>query len=202
MFSVSAVTDRTFTTTRLREGYEIAEVEEYRTDVEGLFTALDQAIDELNADLAAARARLAEAEADRGHRVQTRAEPAAAAGRLLETAALTADQLVADAKAEAESLLSAARAEAADLLTTSRAEAECVTAEAARQVEQQAAEVEEYRSRVLTDVAGTKARLEAQIEVLRQLEREQRNHLRGYFAECLAQLDEAAAPAALRAVSE
>ena len=167
------VADKTFTMTRLREGYEIAEVDCFRVDVAEAIALRDKVISELQQELAAARARPAEAavevEVDQGSHDRSRRESSAAAARLLELATVNADQLVADAQAEAERV---------------------------------AAEVDEHRTTVLAEVADRKAALEAKLVSLRQLESEHRNRLRRHFTEQLAQLEEATPAAPLAAVAD
>jgi DivIVA domain-containing protein len=179
------VADKTFTTTRLREGYEIAEVDCFRTDVVEAITVRDRVISELQAELSAARsrpegARPDEMPADPGAGEETRREGSAAAARMLELAAASADQLVAEAKAEAASLLAHARAE----------------------TERESAELDRHRTVVMAELADEQTALEAKITALRQQEREHRAYLRRHFADQLAQLEDAVPAAPLAAVAD
>jgi DivIVA domain-containing protein len=175
------VADKTFTTTRLREGYEIAEVDCFRTDVVEAITLRDRVISELQSELSTARARPAdERPADPDAAGESRREGSAAAARMLELAADSADQLVAEAKAEAAALLADARAEA----------------------ERETAELDRHRTAVLAELADEQAALEAKIAALRQQEREHRAFLRRHFADQLAQLEDAVPAAPLAAVSD
>jgi len=202
MLRIEDAVDRAFTTTYLREGYEIADVDEFRLDVVEAITLRDRVISTLQDQLATARMHhVAGAGVERGHSEGSRQETSVGAARLLEMAAVTADQLVADATAEAGSLMSAAHAEADQLITASRCEAERVTAELARAKGQQAAELEHHRATVLAEVVDRKAALKAKVETLRQLESEHRNRLRRQYAEQLAQLEDDT-PAELRAVAD
>lgn len=204
MLTTDDVADKTFTTTRLREGYEIAEVDGFRTDVVEAITVRDKVISQLRDELTTARIHAHEARADA---VQSddrrdsddRGERSAAAVRVLELATVNADQLVAEARAEAEASMSAARREADELLTSSRSEADRLKTELERIKTQQIAELEEHRSAVLAELADSTASLEAKIHRLRQQESEHRDHLRRHFAEQLTQLDEPTS-ATLRAV--
>lgn len=189
MLSISEMKQKTFTTTRQRGGYEIAEVDQFRIDVVELITVLDDEIKELREDLATAQMRPADASMEQGHTDAWQGTPATA-GPVLELVALTADQLVTDAMGEADSLLSSARAEAEQLIMASRVEAARITAELARHTEKQTAELDQHRSAVLAEVATTKAALEAEVEALRHLESQHRNHLRHHLAEQLARLEE------------
>jgi DivIVA domain-containing protein len=199
------VADKTFTTTRLREGYEIAEVDEFRVELAEAIAFRDRVINDLQEELATVRVRLAEmVEAQSGepreplapvHDVEVshdgeRRESSVYAARLLERAAVNADQLVAEAQNAADSLMSAARAEAEQLLAASRSDAERVTVE-----------IDRHRTQVLAEVEDIKSGLEARIATLRQQEDDNRSRLRRHFAEQLAQLDEGT-PTTLRAVGD
>jgi len=199
MLRIEDAVDRAFTRTHLREGYEIADVDQFCSEVVEAITLRDRVIRELQEQLAGARMHLADAGVARGHPDGNRQETSVVPARLLEMAGNTADQLVADAQAEAGSLLSAARTEADRLISTGRCEAVRVMAELARGKEQQAAELEQHRTTVLAEVADRKAALKAKVETLRQLESEHRNRLRRQYAEQLAQLEDDT-PAVLRAV--
>jgi cell division septum initiation protein DivIVA len=202
MLRIEDAVDRAFTKTHpLCEGYEIEDVDMFCVDVVEAISLRDRLISELQDQLAEARMRLADAGVERGHPDGNPRESSVAAARMLEVAAVTADQLVADAKAEAGSLMNAAHTEAERLITTGRSQAEQVAAELARGKEQQAAELDEHRATVLAEVADRKAALEAKVETLRQFERDQRNRLRCHFTEQLAQLEDDG-PAALRAVAD
>ena len=198
------VADKTFTTTRLREGYEIAEVDEFRIEVVEALSLRDRVISEMQEELAAVRVRLAEVDrhecpepsfspADYGDGERSdgnRRETSVYAARLLERAAVNADQLVAEARVAADSMVNAARVESEQLLAASRVE-----------TERAAVELDQHRNKVLTEIADVRRELEGKIETLRQQESENRNRLRVHFTEQLAQL-EGASPAKLRAVAD
>jgi len=180
MLGIEDAVERAFTKTRLlREGYEIADVDEFCVDVVEAITCRDRVIRELQDQLVRARMQLVDAGAERGDPDGNPQESPVAAARLLEMASVTADQLVADARAEADSLMSAADAEAERLITAGRSEA----------------------ARVSAEFADVRAALEARVETLRHLESEHRNRLRCHFAEQLAQLEDDT-PAPLRAVAD
>jgi DivIVA domain-containing protein len=199
------VADKTFTATRLREGYEIAEVDEFRTELVEAISFRDRVINDLQEDLASVRVRLAElveAQAEEPREPVAplpdvevshdgvRRESSVYAARLLERAAVNADQIVAEAQNAADSLVSAARVEAEQLLAASRTE-----------TERAAVEIDEHRTKVLTEVEEIKSGLEARIASLRQQEDDNRDRLRRHFTEQLAQLD-AEPQARLRAVAD
>jgi len=112
-----------------------------------------------------------------------------AAVRMLELAAITADQLVTDAKAEVASLVTLAQARADVIGETSRNEADRVAAELARAKDEQAAALDCERATALAGLADEKAALEAQIATLRQMEIDHRGQMRHHLTEQLSLLD-------------
>lgn len=120
--------------------------------------------------------------------------PTSAAARMLELAAVTADRLVADAQAEADSLVSAAQARAHEINASSRDEADRVAAELARSRAEQVADLDRARDSALTGLAEERAALEAQVDTLRQMERDHRSQLRLHLTEQLSMLDATVAP--------
>lgn len=115
MLRIEDAVDRAFTRTHVSDGYEIAEVDEFCSDVVEAITMRDEVIGDLQSQLVEARTHLADARAVRAHPDGNRRESSGAAARLLERAAVTADQLVTDAQAEVDSLMAAAHAEAEQL---------------------------------------------------------------------------------------
>jgi F0F1-type ATP synthase membrane subunit b/b' len=109
--------------------------------------------------------------------------------RMLEVAARTADELVANARTEAESLVTTAQATAHQIGEASRNEAAKMADELSRTRAEQLAEIERERETVLGRLEDEKARLEARIATLSDMEAEQRDRLRGLLTEQLAQLD-------------
>ncbi|HEY6932900.1 MAG TPA: hypothetical protein VI452_05830 [Marmoricola sp.] len=207
MLTSKELTERAFTRTRRRDGYELAEVDTFLIEVAKALSDRDARISELQGDLTALRLRTREPESGQSEAAQGEAATAvkqassAAAARLLEIAAASADQLAAESSAQAESLLATARAEADELVTAARAEAERVAFEMAGRKEKQTAELEEQRAGVLAEVSSRKAALEAEIEGLRKLEGDYREHLHRHLTEQLARLEELGSPQ-LRAVAD
>lgn len=207
------VADKTFTTTRLREGYEIAEVDEFRTALVDAISVRDHVIDDLQEELANVRVRLSEMTEEREtheravpvhdevERGDGPRETSVYAARLLEQATVNADLLVAEAQAAADELHDAARAEADELRNAARAEADELRNAARVEAETAAAELERHRAHVLGEVAEVQAELEARIANLRQQESDSRERLRRHLTEQLALLD-GATPARLRAVAD
>ncbi len=219
------VADKTFTTTRLREGYEIAEVDEFRTALVDAISVRDHVINDLQEELANVRVRLSEmseqretheravpAHDDEAEHVDGPRETSVYAARLLEQATVNADLLVAEAQAaadelrdaaqhEADELRTAAQHEADELRTIAQHEADELRTTARTEAETAAAELERHRAQVLGEVAEVQAELEARIANLRQQEADSRERLRRHLTEQLALLDDAT-PARLRAVAD
>jgi DivIVA domain-containing protein len=176
MLTITELTDKTFTTTRLREGYEIAEVDAFVAEVRETLVQQERELDELRNRPAAPIDRV------RGDGDPIR-ESSVAAARLLEMATVNADQLVCEAKAEAASLVAAANDDAEQITSSALAEAGRVSAD-----------LERHRESVLAEVAGRKAALEARVDDLQRLEAESRERLRGYFTDLLAQVQDSVVP--------
>lgn len=214
MLTIADVTCKKFSATRMREGYEIAEVDDFVAEVEETLTRQQEEIATLREQLAAAEQR-AETGPD-GHGAtdpDAAFKPAAghatqavlhdqevrtssvSAVRLLEIATVNAEQLVSEAKHEAVSLVATARAAADQLAATSRDEAERIATELAEQKQEQEHELQLHRSTVLGELAGKRAELQAQIETLDELEQENRSRLHDYFTEQIARLQPGSASA-------
>ena len=194
MLTSAEVSGKTFTPTRLREGYEMAEVDQFVADVRETLAHREKEVGDLRGQLTSATAgteRHASAQPGNGDQVR---DSSVAAARLLEVATVSADQLVSDAKKEAESLVAAASAEAERLTAAARGEADRVTAELAQRKAQTVAELDRHRESVLAEVGERKATLESQVGSLQQLETENRDRLRTYFTGMLDRLEDSAEP--------
>jgi DivIVA domain-containing protein len=197
------VRNKRFTPVRLREGYDMAEVDAFLDEVEAELirlgeegsTSAAESDDETSAfagyiapesasdavaapsaaDISAASAAASSASTD--------AAPTRAA-RLLELATRNADELVAEAQAEAEALLADAQARAEKLTAEAKARSEQLEAETARR-----------RQELTGELDRQKSSLSAEIERLRIFEREYRTRLRQYLQDQLGALDGEAAEA-------
>lgn len=109
--------------------------------------------------------------------------------RMLELAAITADQLVSEAQTEAESLVTTAQAEADAILEASRNQAQQIAAELSRIRHEQTGELDRERATALTGLAQERAAIERQIAHLRQMQSDHRNELRRHLTTHLALLD-------------
>jgi cell division septum initiation protein DivIVA len=161
MLNIDEVVGKTFASSRQGDGYDAVDVDAFRFEVEDALRWRDRLIAELQKELSEARAAIGDADAGQ-------AGGTAAAARLLEVAATTADQLTSEARAEAEAAVAEARAEAHAVVTEARAEAEALTEAAFERTEAAA----------------------AQLDWLREVEGRHRDQLRRHFTEQLALLED------------
>jgi DivIVA domain-containing protein len=195
------VSNKRFTPVRLREGYDMGEVDQFLDEVEAELSRLSRENDDLRNKLSAAQkggGATAVSQADEERRAPTPAElpkvttvadASSAAARLLEIATRNADELVSEARAEAEKIRSDARSESERLTTESRERAERLEADARTRSEMLDSETEERRQRLFGDLDAEKERLNGEIDDLRSFEREYRARLKSYFEQQLSALD-------------
>ena len=174
------VRNKRFTTVRLREGYDMSEVDQFLDEVEAELRRLGGEGDEL-------RSRLQEFTGEPVQASSTSGAPAAA--RLLELAATNADQLLEEAQEQARQLRSDAQSEAERMSTESRTSAERVEAEARSRAQRLDAETTERRQQLFGELERQKAALNTEVERLRTFEREYRAELKGYFQAQLEALE-------------
>lgn len=190
------VRKKRFTPVRLREGYDMAEVDAFLDEVEAELIRLAEEGAPSTADtepsaFAGYVAPARDSDAFASPAPDSAAEstgPAESmptrAARLLELATRNADELVAEAQAEAEALLADARTRADQLTDDAKAKAEQLETETARRREELTGELDRQ-----------KATLSTEIERLRTFEREYRTRLREYLTDQLDALDGEAAAA-------
>lgn len=206
MLTTDDLISTTFTTTRMREGYEASEVDDFLVATRDALRHRDDEIRGLR-DRVAARHPMS---GDGAVGVPA-ADGSRAAARLLEIAASNADQLVGGARAEAASMVATAhadadqltaaahdeaarhtaeaRAESDRLLAEAHQEAERLDAEVERGRREMAAELERQRTTVLSEMAERRAALEGEVTRLQQLEQDCRNRMRAFLTSHLAQID-------------
>ncbi len=199
------VSNKRFTPVRLREGYDMGEVDQFLDEVEAELERLHAENNDLRTKLKAAQsgrpepvpapaapaAPVAEVvekpEAEpvvapaaplETIKVVTAAEASGAALRLLELATRNADEVVAEAKVEAEQIVVSAKSQAETLEQDARTRAKHVDAE-----------TEAKRTELLGDMERERTRLDSEVDTLRAFEREYRSRLKSYFTEQLQALD-------------
>ena len=213
------VSNKRFTPVRLREGYDMGEVDQFLDEVESELARLTRENDDLRGKLSAAQqdgkpaspdsaatketgrepakaAPAAPAKPESGTRtpsetlkVTTVADAAGAAARLLELATRNADELVTEARAEADKILGEARTKAERLEAESKVKVDRMESDARTRSQMLDSETAERRQQLFGDLEREKERLDGDVEDLRSFEREYRSRLKSYFQQQLAALD-------------
>ncbi len=203
---------KTFTPVRLREGYDMAEVDLFLDEVEVELTRLHAEDDDLRAKLATASTSgpppqtapsplaVSTPESGKGPEpsapeatqlppVKTVREASSAAARLLEIAAQNADQLVGEAQGDADRILGESRIKAERLEVDAKAKSERLEADAKTRAEKLDAETSDRREEMFGELERGRDSLAHELDELRSFEREYRSRLRGYFQSQLKALD-------------
>jgi len=210
------VSNKRFTPVRLREGYDMGEVDQFLDEVESELERLLKENDDLRSKLSAATdgapvpvptpavekpAEKVEAKAEEKAepekpaapqeeiKVTTAAEASSAATRLLELATRNADEVVAEARQDAEKILTEARTEAEKLETETKERTDKLEQDARTRATNLDNETETRRAELLGEMEKEKGRLDSEIENLRSFEREYRSRLKSYFNQQLQALD-------------
>ncbi len=207
------VRNKRFTPVRLREGYDMGEVDQFLDEVESELERLTGQSDDLRGKLeAASRGQVVTPPEQQPAAVVEEPEPvptpapapvsvgeaSSAAARLLEIATRNADEVVADAKDQADSILAEARTKSERLEQESQGTADRVESDARTRAEKLDAEIANKRQQLFGDLERDRDALSAEVEHLRAFEREYRSRLKSYFGAQLAQLEgEEAGPEAL-----
>jgi DivIVA domain-containing protein len=206
------VSNKRFTPVRLREGYDMGEVDQFLDEVESELERLLAENNDLRSKLAAAQhgdgapapapvveekapepepaaPAAAPAAAPQEIKVTTVGEASSAAARLLEMATHNADQLVAEAKDEADKIVGAARTKAERLEAESKSRADRMESDARTRSQMLDSETEARRKELFGNLDKEKERLDQEIENLQAFEREYRSRLKSYFTQQLEALD-------------
>lgn len=210
------VSNKRFTPVRLREGYDMGEVDQFLDEVEAELERLNKENDDLRQKLAAAQRGGGEAPAPAPQVVEKAPEPtppptpapapaaaapaqeikvttvadaSSAAAKLLEIATRNADELVGDAKDEADRIVGAARAKAERLEAEIKAKSDRLESDARTRAAMLDSETEARRKEIFGNLEKEKDQLTTEIEGLRAFEREYRSRLKSYFTQQLEALD-------------
>lgn len=218
------VSNKRFTPVRLREGYDMGEVDQFLDEVEAELARLTKENDDLRSKLsmaqssggvtetapqprveekapepepvpvAAAPAVVAAASPVETIRVETVPEASNAAARLLEIATRNADELVEDAKNEADKIVGEARTKAERLESESKVKADRLESDARTRAQMLDSETAERRRQMFGDLEKERDKLNSEVENLRSFEREYRSRLKSYFTQQLEALGIATEP--------
>lgn len=196
------VQNKEFLTVRLREGYDMQEVDQFLDEVEAELRRLNEENERLRAEVTSAgQAPAAEtAEAAASPDVDA-AREAAEQARVTDTglqravggvedapqAALT---ILTHAQTAADNLINEAQAKADELVTDATAKAEALVSDATERAERLDAETEQRREALLGTLQSQETALRTTIDDLRAHEREYRSRLVAYHSEQVRRLQE------------
>ena len=212
------VSNKRFTPVRLREGYDMGEVDQFLDEVEAELARLTRENEDLRSKLSAAQqgggstpapapvqekapepvkapeptpapAPAAPAAPTETIKVATVADASSAAARLLEIATRNADELVGEAKDQADKIIGEARTKAERLEAESKVKSDRLESDARTRSQMLDSETAERRQQLFGDLEKEKDKLNAEVENLRSFEREYRSRLKRYFQQQLAALD-------------
>jgi DivIVA domain-containing protein len=214
------VSNKRFTPVRLREGYDMGEVDQFLDEVEAELARLTKENDDLRAKLSAAQTGtpipvtpppapepVVEKKPEPAPvpvpvaapaaapvttiRVETVAEASNAAARLLEIATRNADELVEEAKNEADKIVGEARTKSERLESEAKVKADRLESDARTRSQMLDSETAEKRQQMFGDLEKERDKLSIDVENLRSFEREYRSRLKSYFSQQLEALDSA-----------
>src|SRR6478609_2483912 len=206
------VSNKRFTPVRLREGYDMGEVDQFLDEVEAELARLTRENEDLRSKLSAAQqAGPAPAQEKAPEpvkapepapapsptpaaaptetiKVATVADASSAAARLLEIATRNADELVGEAKDQADKIIGEARTKAERLEAESKVKSDRLESDARTRSQMLDSETAERRQQLFGDLEKEKDKLNAEVENLRSFEREYRSRLKSYFSQQLEAL--------------
>lgn len=206
------VSNKRFTPVRLREGYDMGEVDQFLDEVEAELARLTKENEDLRSKLSSAQsggsAQASAPQAEREPepvkpapvaatapaapvetvRVHTVPEASNAAARLLEIATRNADELVEEAKNEADRIVGAARTKSERVETEAKTKADRMEADARQRSQMLDSETAERRQQMFGELEQERDKLNSDVETLRAFEREYRSRLKTYFTQQLEAL--------------
>ena len=209
------VSNKRFTPVRLREGYDMGEVDQFLDEVEAELARLTKENDDLRSKLSTAQGsgavtetapqpKVEEQKAPEPEpaptpvvaaspvetiRVETVPQASNAAARLLEIATRNADELVEEAKNDADKIVGEARTKAERLDSESKSKADRLEADARTRAQMLDSETAERRRQMFGDLEKERDKLNGEVENLRSFEREYRSRLKSYFSQQLEALN-------------
>jgi DivIVA domain-containing protein len=208
------VQNKEFTTVRLREGYDMQEVDNFLDEVEAELVRMYRENEELRDKLAAVtrggglvsaagtpggpqrqaegqgpKAPPSAAAAPAPTVSTTGVQPSDAAAKVLALAQKTADELVADAKLEADTLLADARQRAEKIDAESSAKVAKIEQDARTRADSVEREAQQRHQQVVGKLESEREHLDNQVENLKAFEREYRSRLKAYLETELRKLE-------------
>lgn len=225
------VQDKQFATVRLKEGYDMEEVDDFLDEVQSELERLHRENDELRDKLAAVTRGGGLVSADEQHPPTVRqgegpkpppsaatdpvvqaaqmtgaagygGQPSEAAAKVLALAQRTADELVADAKSEADRVLGDAKQRAEKIDSELKAKVSKIESEARQKADTLEREAAQRKQEVFGALEAECAQLERRRDELRDFEREYRSRLKAYLQSELRKLETGAVDEAPVPVSQ
>lgn len=187
LLTADDVLNKTFSTTKFREGYEIEEVDDFLDLVLGTLRSVYAENDELKAQLAAAQERVGEL--SRAAEAGADQQAAAAAPEPVAEPEPAPAQAIAPAEPEAATgLIQLAQKLHDDHVRAGQDEGGRLVSEAREESQRIVREAEETSARTLSQLEQDRGVLERKIEELRNFERDYRSRLQGYLENLLKDL--------------
>ncbi|MGH8776763.1 MAG: DivIVA domain-containing protein [Jiangellaceae bacterium] len=203
------VQNKEFTTVRLREGYDMQEVDEFLDEIESELSRMHRENEELRDKLAAVTrggglVSAAETLGGPARQVESPKPPPAApvaapatigqppteaAAKVLALAQKTADELVADSKLEADQLLAEARSRAEKIDAESSAKVSKIEHDARTRADALDREAQQRHQQAVGKLEAEREQLDNQVENLKAFEREYRSRLKAYLESELRKLE-------------
>src|SRR5690625_2290235 len=189
LLTAEDVLNKKFQATRMREGYDQDEVDDFLDEVVETFAKYEQENHELKARLAAAERRVAE--------LENAPAPAAAAPEAEEPQAPAEPEPVqpaapAQKQSEPESatgMLALAQKLHDDYVQAGNEEHDRIIGEAKREAEQIVGEAKQEQERTRNELEQERSMLERKIDELRVFERDYRTRMRSYLEKLLSEVD-------------
>ena len=193
------VQNKEFLTVRLREGYDMQEVDQFLDEVEAELRRLNEENERLRAEVASAgqapaaeTAAPADVDAAREAAEQARVTDTGLARAVgdVEDAPQAALTILTHAQTAADNLINEAQAKADELVTDATATAETLVSDATERAERLDAETEQRRLELMGSLQSQETALRTTIDDLRAHEREYRSRLVAYHSEQVRRLQE------------
>ena len=188
------VSNKRFTPVRLREGYDMGEVDQFLDEVEAELARLTRENDDLRQKLQAAQqgggaAPVPEKPVAKEPEPVKAPEPTPAAAPAAGPVETIKVATVADAKNQADKIVGEARTKAERLEAEAKVKSERMEADARTRSQMLDSETAERRQQLFGDLEKEKDKLNSEVETLRNFEREYRSRLKTYFTQQLEILD-------------
>jgi len=195
LLTAEDVLNKKFQATRMREGYDQDEVDDFLDEVVETFAKYEQENHELKARLAAAERRVAELEnapaaaAPEAEEPQAPAEPEYVAPEPVAAPAQPAPQAQMSEPESATGMLALAQKLHDDYVQAGNEEHDRIIGEAKREAEQIVGEAKQEQERTRNELERERSVLERKIDELRVFERDYRTRMRSYLEKLLSEVD-------------